>query len=133
MTDQQANELRIYLIDELNNNGFSDIVIEANTRLEENSPLPKENRNGIEFSRTPNNQLNRFLAYSIEVFRDYSNHNYNALLEKFNSLSPKEIIIDKLEVTNEDNPNVYDLRELPDYQPIINVLLEIQQDLNQEI
>lgn len=127
MTSEQAIDLREYLIEQLNSNGFSDIVTEVNTRLEED--YEKE---GIE--NNPRYFLDFFLKESIEVLNSLSNNNYDELINKFNKFNSGDDRIEKIsvELLSQGEAIYFDLRDLPNYKKIIGSFQEILEEIRKE-
>jgi hypothetical protein len=128
MNRYQANEIREHLIHELNINGFSDIVTELNTRLE-------EKYDDEEFERNPVYLLNFFLLESIDVLKGLSNRNFDEMIGKFNeytSHSDRRIETITVQLIDQGEPLSYDLRNLPDYTVIINTIQDIYGEIQNE-
>jgi hypothetical protein len=127
ITPQQATDLIEFLIKELNNNGFSDIVTEVSTRLEEEYEEEK-------FERTPRYLLDFFLTESIAVFENLSNKNFSGLINRLNEFTKGEKKIESInvELLNAGEAVYYDLSELPNYNKIISTFREILQDVRKE-
>lgn len=127
ITSEQANDIRDFLIKELNNNGFGDIVTEVNTRLEEE--YEEEN-----FERQPRNLLDFFLTQSIEILEDLSNNNFQGLINRLNEYTNGENKIETInvELLNSGEQVYYDLSELPSYDKIISTFRNILQDIRKE-
>lgn len=127
VTPQQATELREFLIMELNNNGFGDIVIEVSTRLEEEY----EDDN---FERNPRYLLDFFLTESIEVLENLSNSNFEEIINRLNRFCESENSINTInvELLNSGEQVYYDLRELPNYNKIIDTFREISKEVRKE-
>lgn len=127
ITSEQANDIRDFLIKELNNNGFGDIVTEVNTRLEEE--YEEEN-----FERQPRYLLDFFLTQSIEVLENLSNKNFQGLINRFNEFTKGEKKIETInvELLNSGEQVYYDLSELPSYDKIISTFREILQEIRKQ-
>ncbi|OIN58291.1 hypothetical protein [Arsenicibacter rosenii] len=127
ITPEQANEIRNFLIKELNNNGFGDIVTEVNTRLEEE--YEEEN-----FERQPRYLLDFYLTQSIEVLENLSNKNFQELINRLNEFTKGEKKIETInvELLNSGEQVYYDLSELPNYDKIISTFREILQEIREE-
>ncbi len=127
ITSEQANDIRDFLIKELNNNGFGDIVTEVNTRLEEE--YEEEN-----FERQPRYLLDFFLTQSIEVLENLSNNNFQSLINRLNEFTKGENKIETInvELLNSGEQVYYDLSELPSYDKIISTFREILQEIRKE-
>lgn len=127
VTPEQANEIRNFLIKELNHNGFGDIVTEVNTRLEEEYEEEK-------FERQPRYLLDFYLTQSIEVLENLSNKNFKGLINRFNEFTKGEIKIEAInvELLNSGEQVYYDLSELPNYDKIISTFREILQEIRKE-
>lgn len=127
ITPEQANDIRDFLIKELNNNGFGDIVTEVNTRLEEEYEEEK-------FERQPRYLLDFYLTQSIEVLENLSNKNFQGLINRFNEFTKGEKKIETInvELLNSGEQVYYDLSELPNYDKIISTFREILQEIHKE-
>lgn len=127
ITLQQATEIRQHLIKELNNNGFSDIVTEVNTRLEE-----EYDERG--FERNPKYLLDFFLTESIEVLENLSNKNFQELITRFNEFVSGEKKIESInvELLNDGEQTFYDLKFLPNYNQIVASFREILNEIRKE-
>ena len=127
MTQDQAIEIREHLVNQLNVSGFSDIVTEVNTRLE-------ESYEEIEFQKNPRFLLTFFLSESIEVLQGLSNKNYEKLLERFNEFTTDDSKVQSIsvELLNQGEPIYFDLKDLPNYNDITetfqNILTEIRNE-----
>ena len=127
MTPEQATDIREYLIKQLNSNGFSDVVSEVNTRLEENYEEK-------EFERSPRYLLIFFLRESIDVLDSFSNKNYNELINRFNEFTTGTNRIEKIsvELLNQGQATSFDLRDLPNYQAITTTFEAILNEIRGE-
>ena len=127
VTSQQATELREFLIMELNNNGFGNIVIEVNTQLEED--FEEET-----FKKQPRDLLDFFLTQSIEVLENLSNKNFQNLVNQLNEFttSKQQIEIIDVELLNSGEQKNYDLKELPNYEKIILTFRKILEEIRKE-
>lgn len=127
VTEQQATEIRQHLIDELNKNGFGEVVSQVNTRLEEE--YDDEN-----FERNSRYLLGFFLTESIEVLENLSNDNYPELINRFNEYTKAEQRIETItvELLNEGEQAFYDLKNLPSYNKIISSFREILNEIRNE-
>lgn len=127
MTSEQATDIREYLIKQLNSNGFSDIVSEVNTRLEENYEEEK-------FERNPRYLLDFFLTESIDVLISFSNKNYYELINRFNEFNSGNNRIEKIsvELLNQGESVFFDLQELPNYKTITITFQEILEQIRKE-
>lgn len=127
ITPEQANDIRDFLIKELNNNGFGDIVTEVNTRLEEEYEEEK-------FERQPRYLLDFYLNQSIEVLENLSNKNFQGLINRLNEFTKGEKKIETInvELLNSGEQVYYDLSELPNYDKIISTFQEILQEIRKE-
>ena len=127
ITPEQANDIRDFLIKELNNNGFGDIVTEVNTRLEEEYEEEK-------FERQPRYLLDFYLTQSIEVLENLSNKNFQGLINRLNAFTKAEKKIETINVDllNSGEQVYYDLSELPNYDKIISTFREILQEIRKE-
>lgn len=121
MTTEQATEIRTHLINELNANGFNDIVNEVNTRLQ-------HDYGEGEFENTPRALLNFFLTESIDILEGISNNNFDSLINRFNFLNQGNIRVDKIIVDhlNQGESESFDLSQLPNYR---NIVLDFQEIL----
>lgn len=83
MTPDEAQELRIFLTNQLIEHGFSSIAEQANRRLLERLEYDPK---GLQVANDPNpeQRLIDFLSETIEVFRNNSNENYSEMLAKIN-------------------------------------------------
>lgn len=127
ITPEQANDIRDFLIKELINNGFGDIVTEINTRLEEEYEEEK-------FERQPRYLLDFYLTQSIEVIENLSNKNFQGLINRLNEFTKGEKKIETInvELLNTGEQVYYDLSELPNYDKIISTFREILQEIRKE-
>jgi|GEM_PF-5052826 len=115
----QAAEIRQHLITQLASNGYSYILEEAMIR--------QELQDSREYANNPTNALYQFIDSIIQVFRSKSNGDYETILQRFNEMLIGDNQVKRLLVSLSDKDNqTYDLRELPDYTPIIDVLEEVQ-------
>lgn len=131
ITLQEAAELRDHLITELERTGYGGIVTQVISRLEEDPE-----RDAIE-QGNPVYFLNYFLSQAIDVFETISNDNYERLLNRFNEyLHTENNGIEAVEVElvggNRNEPSFYDLKQLPSYKEIIEVLKSIQREINSD-
>lgn len=118
MTNEEAHDVRLYLINELNKNGFSSVVSETNTRLQNNSD------NIFSFERSVY-ILKSFLEEAITVFGIFSNNNYDKLISSINQSLTDSHIDSILVSLSFNNDETYNLKELPDYSHIIELFEEI--------
>jgi hypothetical protein len=127
MTQGQAIEIREHLVNQLNANGFSDIVTEVNTRLE-------ENYEESEFQRNPHNLLTFFLSESIEVLEGLSNKNYEKLLERFNEFTTGDNKVQSIsvELLNQGEHVYFNLKDLPNYNDITETFQNILNEIGNE-
>jgi hypothetical protein len=127
ITPQEATDLREFLIIELNSNGFSDIVTEVSTRLEED--YEEES-----FERSPRNLLDFFLTQSIETLENLSNSNLQGIISRLNKFiqSSEKIQSINVELLNDGEQTYYDLKELPDYSEIISTFTEVLEEIRKE-
>ena len=127
MTPAQATEIREYLINQLNLNGFSDIVIEVNTRIEENYEEEQ-------FEKNPFYLLDFFLKESIDVLDSFSNKNYEGLINRINEFNSGDNKIEKIsvELLNQGKSVFFDLQELPNYKTITATFQEILNEISRE-
>jgi len=123
MTSDQANEIREFLISQLNENEYNDIVAEVNTRLE-------EDYGERAFERNPISVLTFFLVESIEVLENLSNRNFGSLISRFNQIISGENKIGRIsvELLNQGKSVYFDLKDLPDYK---NIIIDFRDILNQ--
>jgi hypothetical protein len=127
MTQEQATEIREYLIDQLNVNGFGNVVAEVFTRL-------GEDYEEKEFEATPHFLLSFFLAESIDILENLSNTNFDDLLNKLNKFSSGDNKVESIsvELLNQGEPVYYDLVDLPDYKGIIKTFQNILSEIRNE-
>lgn len=127
MTPEQATEIRKHLIEQLNIHGFSDIVIEINTRLEEDY----EEKG---FRKDPKYLLDFFLAESNEILNNLSHNNYQELISRFNKINSGENRIDRIsvELLDSGDSSFFDLYELPNYNKITEVFEDIRSEIERE-
>lgn len=127
MTPEQATEIREHLINELNANGFNDIVTEVNNRLVENCEE-------MDFERTPRYLLTFFLSESISVIEGLSNKNFDKLLNKFNEFIKGNNRIESIsvELLSQGKSAYFNLKDLPDYKDIIETFLSILNQIHNE-
>lgn len=127
ITPEQAIDIREFLINELTNNGFGDIVTEVNIRLAED--YEEEN-----FEREPRYLLDFFLTQSIEVLENLSNKNFQGLLNRLNEFTKSEQTIKTInvELLNSGEQSYYDLSELPNYDKIISTFRTILEEIRKE-
>jgi hypothetical protein len=123
-TPQQAEEIRLHLIKELESTGYGDIVREVTTKIEEN--FEEEN-----FQRNSQYILDFFLSQTIEVFESLSNSKYELLLARLN----RYIVVENskiegitVELLNQGEKTYFDLSELPNYS---NIIFELKDILNE--
>ncbi|MCC9063597.1 hypothetical protein [Flavobacterium piscisymbiosum] len=127
MTFQEADDLRLFLVNELIKHGFSTIVEEANKRMlekfDEGNDADKN-----QYNPSPIKLLTDFLYETIQVFTDFSNENYGELIKKINkNLDGKEI--DGIEVELVGQSELFNLSELPNYYEIYNMLGAVREDI----
>ena len=123
MTDDQAVDIQIHLIQELNRDGFGDLVEDSLLYLEDQ--LPENER------ISPSDFLLSFLQEMIASIENISNENYKSLLARMNeSLSNTESRVTTLsvELTGTQGGS-FDLRYLPNYAPLLAELRQIQEVL----
>lgn len=127
ITPQEATDLREFLIIELNRNGFSHIVTEVSTRLEED--FEEES-----FERSPRYLLDFFLTQSIESLENLSNSNYHGIISRFNEFTQSDERIQSInvELLNDSKPTYFDLKELPTYSEIISIFTQVLQEIRKE-
>lgn len=127
ITSEQAIDIRNFLVKELNKNGFGDIVTEINTRLEEEYEDEK-------FERNSKYLLVFFLQESIEILENLSNNDFQGLVNRINRFTEAEQRIDtiNIELLNAGTQEFYDLRELPNYNPIISTFRDVLQEIQKE-
>lgn len=127
ITPEQAIDIREFLVKELNNNGFGDIVTEVNTRLAEEYEEEK-------FERHPRYLLDFFLTQSIEILENLSNKNFQGLLNRLNEFAKSEQPIKTInvELLNSGEESYYDLSELPNYDEIISTFGTILEEIRKE-
>ncbi len=128
---QEAVEIRDHLIAELERTGYGDIVREVIFRLEEDP------ERGAFEQGNPAYFLNYFLSHAIDVFETISNDSFERLLNRFNEyLHTENKGIEAVEVElvggNHNEPIFYDLKQLPSYKEIIEVLKNIQREINSD-
>lgn len=123
MALDQYTEIREYIIEQLNVNGFSNIVTEVNTRLEEDY----ENES---FKKNPYSLLTFFLRESIDILENLSNQRFDELLSRFNNINDNQIIDTiSVELMNQGELVFYDLKDLPDYKEITITFQEILKEI----
>ena len=127
MVDQnQAAEIRQHLITQLASNGYGQIVDEALTR--------QELQDAREYINNPTAALYQFINSLIQVFRSKSNSDYEAILARFNNTLIGENKVRQMLVSlSDEDEQTFDLSNLPDYNPIINVLEEVQRNIYSEL
>lgn len=124
MTQEQAIEIREHLVSELNKYGFSDVVTEVHTRLEE------DYEEG-DFKKEPHSLLVFFLKESIEVLENLSNKNFPELIKRLNRLIEGDMKIEtvKVELLDNSKKDFYDLKDLPNYDKITTAFREILNEI----
>jgi len=123
MALDQYTEIREYIIEQLNVNGFSNIVTEVNTRLEEDY----ENES---FKKNPYSLLTFFLRESIDILENLSNQRFDELLSRFNNINDNQRIDTiSVELMNQGELVFYDLKDLPDYKEITITFQEILKEI----
>jgi hypothetical protein len=125
MTANQAVSIRKHLIQSLNESGFGEIVLEVNTRLEEDIIDDS-------FHMDPITHLLFFLRESINALKNISNDNYETIINRLNQYvitdnNPIKAIT--VELVSQGEPKYYDLKGLPSYKKIINVFEEIYDEI----
>ncbi|MCW3167924.1 hypothetical protein OMO38_05225 [Chryseobacterium sp. 09-1422] len=127
ITPEQANDIRAFLIKELNNNGFSDVVTQVNTRLEEEYEEEK-------FEGQSRHLLDFYLTESIEILENLSNKNFQGLINRLNEFTngKEKIKTINVELLNSGEQVYYSLSELPNYEKIISTFREILQEIRKE-
>lgn len=127
MEHEEAQDLRIFLTNQLESNGFSFIAEQANKRiLEKLEYTPEELQ--IPKDPDPEQLLIDFLTEIIEVFRNNSNENYGEMIAKIN----KNLYGGKIEGIMVELPGeseLYDLSRLPNYSEIYHMLGMVRENL----
>ncbi len=120
ISQEQADDIRLFLIAQLEQYGFGDITREVTIRIEEQFEDDT-------YDKSPRGMLNDFLIQSIDIFETLSNNNYEALIGRFREYVESDGGIETVYVQPFLNSkDRFDLRELPDYKHIIVELNEIR-------
>lgn len=128
LTREQAIELNNFIFNELERNGFDNVVRDVRTRILEDIEVID---GGEQDPIYLNGLIFRFL---IELLQTISNTNFSELIAQFNEvLSPDgnqlEAILFESAVAGQP---FIDLRNLPDYAPIINEFEELYRLIRSE-
>lgn len=127
MKPEEAQELRIYLADQLVEHGFSTILEQANRKLREKFEYEADGLSNLN-DFTPEKLLVDFLAETIAIFKNYSNENYGKMIAKINkNLNGEKIEGITVEVPGELED--YDLSNLPNYQEIYHMLGMVRENI----
>lgn len=127
MEPEEAQELRIFITNQLERNGFSFIAEQANKRILEKLEYAPEELH-IPKDPDPEQLLIDFLTETIEVFRNNSNENYGEMIAKIN----KNLYGGKIEGIMVELPGeseLYDLYRLPNYSEIYHMLGMVRENL----
>lgn len=120
MTFQQANEIRLHLIQRLNINGFSEVTQQIDIALREEL----EQNERLVFN--PKRLLNFYIDKLLEILESISNDNFEIIINKLNKAVESEPPIEDIQIQLVENQGVYSLKNLPSYRPIIEEFKEIQ-------
>jgi hypothetical protein len=123
VSQEQADEIRRYLIAQLEQYGFGDITREVTTRIEE-----RLEDNNEKYDISPRRMLTDFLTQSIDIFETLSNSNFEGLMARFREYVKTENgEIETFYVQpSVDSQDLVDLKNLPDYKEIIVQFQEIR-------
>jgi len=123
VSQEQADEIRRYLIAQLEQYGFGDITREVTTRIEE-----RLEDNNEKYDISPRRMLTDFLTQSIDIFETLSNSNFEGLMARFREYVKTENgEIETFYVQpSVDSQDLFDLKNLPDYKEIIVQFQEIR-------
>ncbi|WP_250255133.1 hypothetical protein [Chryseobacterium sp. Marseille-Q3244] len=131
ITNSQATELREHLIREMQDNGFSNIVNEVNSRLKED--YTQDSQNGSQFL------LTFYLEESIDILENLSNKDYPGLIKRFNNflVTNNDLKADQLQsivvqLLSDGKEQEYDLANLPNYENVISILKKALEEIRSE-
>lgn len=128
MTTEEAIEIREHLIEQLNINGFGDVVTEVNTRL-------REDYDEKEFERNPRYLLDFYLRESVDILENLSNStSYSKIISRINEVITGEAKVEKIsvELMNQGELAYSDLTDLPNYENIIEEFKSIINEISNE-
>jgi hypothetical protein len=134
VNEQQAEEIRLYLIMQMQRNGFGDVVEEANDRIEARREYGEKN-----YLTNPGELLINFLNEAILTLSGWSSHHLEETIQLLNEALKKSgqetISSISVALTEDKERPLYNLSELPDYRKLIfwlndirNTILEDQGD-----
>jgi len=126
MTNEQAGAILTELIEELEANGFGEVVRQVRIRLEE---AFGDDGDILEISNRQ--QLKFYLSESIQILDSMSVSHLSEIIGLLNEFTQTEQPINEIRVAL-INEQYYNLSELPDYTAIITVLRNIQSELSNE-
>ncbi|WP_289658333.1 hypothetical protein [Flavobacterium panacagri] len=131
MKPEEAIELRLFLTNQLERNGFFFIAEQANKRLQEKFEYDPE-RSYYPKGPDPERLLVDFLSETIELFRNNSNENYGGIIAKINkNLNGEKIEGIMAELPGESEP--YDLSRLPNYSEVYHMLGMVRESILKNI
>lgn len=128
ISPEEVISLRKFFIEELQENGYNDIVQQVNTRL-------LRDKNQQELTNQPYNLLMYYIDEACNILKSVSNVNYRGLLDNLNaSISGEEQAVTSLSVQGigPDNEAYYDLSAAPNYTKLITLIREIQSDIQNQ-
>ncbi|PZR26064.1 MAG: hypothetical protein DI538_26800 [Azospira oryzae] len=126
MTDQQAQEILSFLVKELEDNGFGEIVRQIRIQFEEQYELDKRE---LELSST--NLLRFYLRVARESLAAISSERIPELILTINKQLSGENRMEEMEMELLDGRSI-SLKNLPNYRPIIEVISAVERETQNE-
>lgn len=126
MTTEQAEDLKDYISEKLDTYGFSVVVEEAHVRIREKL------YDSEKISLTEKDSLVLFLKEVSNVLNNYSNRDYDSIIDRLNTNLAEGQVEDIVVASNDKQEPYLELKTLPDYIRIVKIIdeiiLEIQND-----